>query len=229
MSGTKIMVIDSQVFFRAGLASALSSLPDFQVEERSPDNNPLSEVENKLIDVVLLEVELSRPDGPDLCRKISRLYPNTKVVVMTPNPDDDELFEVMKTSAVAYVSKNSSLAEIAGICQRAARGEYPINENLATSPKLAVDVLRQFQNTAIAIDGIAALLTKREKEILEYIANGNSNKMIASELEISEQTIKNHMSSILRKLNANDRAHAVVLAIKRGFISIREETNSLVN
>ena len=226
MDKIRIMVIDEQTFFRAGLSQALAQQPDFDVTDCDPFHDPLGAIENKLIEVVLLGAELVRQDGPDLCRKISRIYPNTRVIVASANPDDSELFEVMKTAAVAYLSKNATIGEIADIIRRASHGEYPINDSLVTRPRVAGNVLKQFESTAIhgAVDVITASLTKRETEILNHIANGNSNKQIAGLLEISEQTIKNHISSILRKLNANDRAHAVVLAIKHGWISVEENT-----
>lgn len=84
-------------------------------------------------------------------------------------------------------------------------------------------MLRQFQDMASLGENIVVPLTQRERQILTYIADGNTNKQIAGILEISEQTIKNHVSAILRKLNANDRAHAVVLAIRRGWISLGED------
>jgi DNA-binding NarL/FixJ family response regulator len=220
------MVIDEQAFFRAGLGQALALQPDFDVTDCDPFQDPLGAIENKLIEVVLLGAELVRQDGADLCRKISRIYPNTRVVVMSANPDDSELFEVMKTAAVAYIGKNATVGEIADIIRRASHGEYPINDSLVTRPRVAGNVLKQFESTAVhgTSDVITASLTNRETEILNHIANGNSNKQIAGLLEISEQTIKNHISSILRKLNANDRAHAVVLAIKHGWISVEENT-----
>lgn len=225
MDKIRIMVIDEQAFFRAGLGQALALQPDFDVTDCDPFQDPLGAIENKLIEVVLLGAELVRQDdGADLCRKISRIYPNTRVVVMSANPDDSELFEVMKTAAVAYIGKNATVGEIADIIRRASHGEYPINDSLVTRPWVAGNVLKQFESTAVpgAVDAITASLTNRETEILSHIANGNSNKQIAGLLEISEQTIKNHISSILRKLNANDRAHAVVLAIKHGWISVDE-------
>jgi two-component system, NarL family, response regulator DegU len=223
MNEIRILIVDGQSYFRIGLTRALASQPDFNVFECDPEQNPLEEIENKLIDIVLLGTEPSNPGDLTLCRMITRSYPGAKVVIMTAIPNDNELFEAMKNAAVAYTSKNSSITEIAKICRRAAHGEYPINEILEASPKLAGNVLKQFETTTIAIDGMAAPLSNREKQILKYISTGNSNKKIAKELEISEQTIKNHMSSIMRKLNANDRAHAVVLAIKHGLISIDEE------
>ncbi len=226
MDKIRILVIDGQAFFRAGLVQALSTQPDFLAFECDPFQNPLGAIENGMIDVVLLGSELVNQDGPDLCRKISRIYPNTRVIVLSNNPDDTELSEVIKTAAVAYLSKNSSTNEICDIIRRSAHGEYPINDSLMTRPKVAGNVLKQFESTGVvsAVEGITASLTNRETEILNHIANGNSNKQIAGMLEISEQTIKNHISSILRKLNANDRAHAVVLAIKHGWISLEENS-----
>jgi DNA-binding NarL/FixJ family response regulator len=88
-----------------------------------------------------------------------------------------------------------------------------------TRPRVAKQVLNQFRGITKTLEGVAAPLTKRETQILTYIAEGNSNKEIARILSISEQTIKNHVSAILRKLNANDRAHAVALALRSGWIS----------
>lgn len=110
--------------------------------------------------------------------------------------------------------------------RQVACGEYPIKDSVLIRPKVAEHVLKQFQSThdinGKTMDTIVAPLTSRETQILNYIANGNSNKQIAHILQISEQTIKNHVSNILRKLNANDRAHAVVIAIRYGWILTEE-------
>ena len=105
----------------------------------------------------------------------------------------------------------------------ASQGEYPINESLMTRPNVAQRVLKQFEDISSmgkAIETVIAPLTRRETQILNYVAEGNTNKQIADILGISEQTIKSHVSAILRKLNANDRAHAVALAIRNGWISV---------
>jgi len=106
--------------------------------------------------------------------------------------------------------------------ERTAHGEHPINESLANRPRVAEKVLSQFQKLSWQKDteDIMSPLTPREIEILDYVARGFLNKQIAIELGISEQTIKNHVTSILRKLNANARTEAVVLAIKQGMITI---------
>jgi len=219
MDKIKVMVIDEQALFRTGVRQALSGQPDLEISECDPAQNPLEMIEANLPDVVLLGSDLTSLSGVDLGRKIAQYYPNTKVIVLSPDPNDEELFEVIKTAAAACVSKKASASDLASTIRRAHSGEYPINESLMTRPKVAKQVLNQFRGFTKTMEGIAAPLTKRETQILTYVAEGNSNKEIARILTISEQTIKNHVSAILRKLNANDRAHAVALALRSGWIS----------
>jgi DNA-binding NarL/FixJ family response regulator len=218
------MIIDEQALFRAGVRQALSQQADFEILECDPTEDPLAVIEATLPNIALLGCRLTAHNGMDLGRKIARYFPNTKVIMLSPDPDDEELFEVIKTSAVACLNKNTSGDELLNTIKRACNGEYPINESVMTRPKIARHVLRQFEDFASmgkAMETLVTPLTTRETQILNYIANGNTNKQIASILQISEQTIKNHVSAILRKLNANDRAHAVVLAIRHGWISIQ--------
>jgi two-component system response regulator DegU len=219
MDKIKVMIVDEQAFFRAGVRQTLSQQPDLEVLECDLTQNALEMIEAHLPDVALLGSDLASLSGLELGRKIAQHYPNTKVVVLSPDPDDMELFEVIKTAAVACLNKKTSSEELANTIRRAHKGEYPINESLMTSPRVAKHVLNQFRGLGKTMEGIVAPLTNRETQILNYIAEGNSNKVIAHILGISEQTIKNHVSAILRKLNANDRAHAVALALHSGWIS----------
>ena len=221
-----MVIVDKQTFFRAGVRQALSQEDDLEVFDYDPEQNLMELIEASAPHVLLLDIDYPSLNGLELCRDIVRHYPNTKVVVMTPSLDDDELFEVIKTGAVAYLSKNATSQELGKTIRQAYGGEYPINDSLIARPKVAEHVLRQFQDIVSmgkAMEAIAAHLTPRESQILGYVADGNSNKQIARILQISEQTIKNHVSAILRKLNANDRAHAVVLAIRYGWISVEEK------
>jgi len=215
----KVMIIDEQAFFRAGVRQLLSQQSDLEILDCDPAQDPLRLIDASLPDVVLLGSDLAALSGLELGGKIARYYPNTKVIMLSPNPNDEEFFEVIKTAAVACLSKNTSAEELAGTIRRACNGEYPINEGLITRPVVARHVLNQFQHMRTTMEAVAAPLTSRETQILNYVAEGNTNKQIAGILQISEQTIKNHISAILRKLNANDRAHAVVLAIRHGWIS----------
>jgi len=132
----------------------------------------------------------------------------------------------MKTGAVAYIDKRTSTEELVNVIRRASRGEYPINDSVYANPAIADRVIRQFQEIAsmgLVKEKVAAPLTPREIQILSCIAGGSTNKHVAHKLGISEQTIKNHVSAILRKLNANDRAHAVALAIRNQWVAVDEK------
>ena len=227
MNGITIIIIDKQAFFRAGMGQALSQQSEFKILDCDPAQEPLELIEANSPAVALLDIDFPTLSGLELSRKIARYHPNTRVVILSPNHNDEELFEVIKTGAVAYLNKNTTAEELVKIISRACRGEYPINDSLIARPKVAEHVLKQFQDIVSmgkTMETLTAPLTHRETQILNYVAEGNSNKQIARILEISEQTIKNHVSSILRKLNANDRAHAVALAMRNGWILAEEKT-----
>jgi len=223
MAKTKVMVIDEQPFFRSGVKQALLKEKDFDIFEGDPRNDILAAIDSHLPDIVLLGSDLADQSGRELGSRIARNFPNTRVVILSPNPNDEELFDAIRSSAVACLAKNATPDELIGIVKRASHGEYPINESVINRPTVARHVLHEFQDIAALGDGIVTPLTQRERQILTYIANGNTNKQIASILSISEQTIKNHVSAILRKLTANDRAHAVVLAMRRGLIKLNDK------
>jgi len=232
-----IMIVDNQPFFRSGVRQALSQqnmLEILDILECDPGDDgreAITQITASSPDVVLVDVGYPALRGLELGKKIVRFFPATKVVMLSSNPDEDdeELFEVIKTGAVAYLrSKNCTPTELSETIKRASRGEYPINDAMNNRPKVAWRVLRQFQDIAAmgkTIEEITAPLTPKELQILTHVAEGNSNKRIANILGISEQTIKNHVSAILRKLNANDRAHAVFLAIRNGWISTQPGAN----
>jgi len=223
------MIVDKQALFRTGVCQALSEQSDFELFDCDPNWNPMELIEANSPDALLLDIDYPSLSGLDLARKIVLRFPSTRVIMLSSSPDDKQLFEVIKTGAVAYLSEDTTTEELVNTIRQASRGEYPINDSLIARPKVAEHVLRQFQDLVSmgkAMEAIAAPLTARETQILNYVAQGNSNKQIAHILQISEQTIKNHVSAILRKLNANDRAHAVVLAIRHGWISIEEEPST---
>ena len=228
-----LMIVDSQPFFRSGVRQALSqgnNLEAMDILECDPGedgNEAITQITANSPDIVLLDIGYPFLNGLEMGKKIARSFPGTGVVILSTNPDedDDELFEVIKIGAVAYLrSKHCSPTELIETIKRASSGEYPINECVSSKPKVAWRVLRQFQDMASmgrTLEDITTPLTPKEVQILTHIAEGNSNKRIANILGISEQTIKNHVSAILRKLNANDRAHAVFIAIRNGLISIQ--------
>lgn len=220
---TTIAIIDRSEFFRAGVRQKLSSQQDFRLIDCDPDKEPLKCIEANSVDVLLLDIGSPISEGLELARAITLHYPNTKVIILSSYFSEEELFEALKTGAVAYIDKRTSTAELASTIRRAGRGEYPINDSVIARSAVAKRVLKQFQEIAViglVKEKVAAPLTHREIQILSCIANGGTNKQVAHMLGISEQTIKNHVSAILRKLNANDRAHAVALAISNQWVSV---------
>jgi len=223
MNKIQVIIISQQVFFRQGIEHSLSRVRDITISATAEISDEVLSIIDKLPpDVALLDIDTPSDAGLKLVRKIKQHLPTIGVVVLTSNPDDAQLFQALKAQAVAYLGKEVTASELVNTIRGVSRGEHPINESLTTRPKLAEQVLQQFQELSLRSEAESFIspLTPREMEILRHIAQGYLNKQIAAELDISEQTIKNHVTSILRKLNANARTEAVVVAIKQGLISL---------
>ena len=225
MNNNKILVfiVSQQSLFQQGIEHSLSGVADIAISGIvEVGDQALSAIDNLPPDVAIVDIDGPSDDSLALAHRIKQRSPNIGVIVLTSNPNDTDLFQALKAQAVAYLSKEVTADQLVSIIRRVANGEHPINESLTTRPKLAEHVLHQFQELYWRSEAESFLspLTPRETEILNYIAKGYLNKQIAAELGISEQTIKNHVTSILRKLNANARTEAVVVAIKQGLISL---------
>jgi DNA-binding NarL/FixJ family response regulator len=219
----QVIIISQQFLFRQGIKHSLANLPDIEVAGTSDINEDvLITIDNLPPDVALLDIDGATEAGLTLARKIKQHSPNIAIVVLASKPSDEQLFEVLKGQAASYLSKETTEDHLVETVRKVARGEHPINESLTSRPKVAEQVLLQFQELSRRTEAEAYIspLTPREMEILRYIGLGLLNKQIAAQLGISEQTIKNHVTSILRKLNANARTEAVVLALRQGLITI---------
>lgn len=219
----KLIIADRQSIFRQGVNAALSQSNDIEIIGQAGSEQELMSAMNiSCPDVALIDINLSSNDKHDLSKSIKQIFPNVAIILLTPQPNDDELFQAIKSRASGYLSRNVSPDDLIPTIRQAARGEYPINDNLIAHPETANKVLQQFRDISWGkgIEAYVSPLTPRETEILTYMAKGNLNKQIATKLKISEQTIKNHITSILRKLDANARTQAVVTAIKLGLIKL---------
>jgi DNA-binding NarL/FixJ family response regulator len=235
-----VLIIGDDPFSRTGLRELLIEQNDsrlLDVIDCDPGEqyrDAISTIASSSPDVVLVAMRYPHFNELELTKKITRNFPGTKVFIVSSNPydDDDELFEVMKSGAAAYFrSQECTSNKLIETLERAAGGEYPINDLISNHPKVGLRILRQFQTVSAMgkpMDEVAASLTLREVQVLTLVADGNSNKQIANILGTSEQTIKNHVSSILRKLNANDRAHAVFIAAREGVIHVDSELRNTV-
>jgi DNA-binding NarL/FixJ family response regulator len=226
MNENKIQVFISskQSLFWQGLEYSLSLVDDIETSRAAEINDEvLSSMDNLPPDVAIVDVDDNDGHGLAITRQLKQHLPNVGIIALTSNYNDVQIFEVLKAQGAACLSKETTAEQLVETIRRVARGEHPINENLVTHPILADQVLRQFQELSRRSETrpFISPITPREMEILNYMAQGLLNKQIANKLGISEQTIKNHVTSILRKLNANARTEAVVLALKQGLISIR--------
>jgi len=218
----KVIIADQQPLFRKGIEFFLKEADDIVIcSEANTEGDLVALVVSEIPDVVLLDISLAS-DGMDLARVVKQQVPSVAVIVISPSPNDEGLFMAIKARAAGYVSRNISSEELLTIIRRAAKGEYPLNDTFLSQPKVAAQVMEQFQDFSWGkgVESFISPLTPRETEILNYMAKGYLNKQIAGMLDISEQTIKNHVTSILRKLDANARTQAVITAVRRGIISL---------
>ncbi len=219
----KVFLIDRNGFFRQGVRTALMKEGDIEVVGESDVEDEALEIIRSLSPQVVL-VDITPPlfSGIELTRQIAQDMQDVSAAVLTPYVDDDELVMATTSGASAYLSRYVEADELAVCIRRIANGELLLVESLLAKPNVLERVLRCFQDLSIkgqSVDATNAPITERETEILSYVARGFGNKQIAQALHISEQTIKNHMTSILRKLDASDRTHAVVMALQSGWIA----------
>ncbi len=219
----RVLIVSEQALFRQGIERSLSGIADIEISGTTGVNAlMLSAIDIMPPDVVLVDIDTTSGIGLQLAHDVKLRLPNIGVVVMTSSLDDTLPFQAIKAQASAYLSKEATADELVYTIRHVAHGEYPINESLTAKPKLAEQVLRQFQELSwgSAAEGFMSPLTSKEKEVLTYISQGYSNKQVADKLDNSTQTIKNHVASIMRKLNANARTEAVVVGIRKGLIHI---------
>ena len=220
----QVLILSQQPLFQQGIEHSLSLIEDMEMSAATEVNDEvLSTIDNLPPDVAVIDIDAPADGGLAMTRQLKQRLPNIGIIALTSNFNDVQIFQALKAHADACLSKEITAEQLVHTVRRVAHGEHPINESLVTHPILADQVLRQFQELSRQSEAqpFISPLTKREIEILDYIAQGFLNKQIAVKLGISEQTIKNHVTSILRKLNANARTEAVVVALKQGLISIK--------
>jgi DNA-binding NarL/FixJ family response regulator len=227
MQRVQILIVDDHPLFRRGIRWSLESESDLVVSGEAADGHEALTIADRVgPDVVLLDINLPGMNGIEVARLLKRRHPRLGIVILTMHEDDEQLFNAIRVGAAAYCTKDVDPSQIVAIIRRVARGEYLINENVLSHPFVASRVLDQFRELARIdqeSDSVFSPLTPREVEILDCVARGNSNKEIASFLGISDQTVKNHITSILRKLQVNDRTQAVIYALRHGWIKLEGE------
>jgi DNA-binding NarL/FixJ family response regulator len=224
---TRILIVDDHALFRVGIANILGREPDFEVVGEADDSrSAIDRAIETSPNVILMDLSLPSPGGIETTQRIKRELPSTSIIVLAVSEDEDALFDAIKAGAAAFILKDVGPDDLVTIIRRVVSGEYLINDKVFAKPSVASRVLKEFRELAVygqEAAPIFAPLSPREVEILDNIAQGMTNKQVAYALSISEQTVKNHMSSILRKLSVNDRTQAVVYAMRQGWIRMPED------
>jgi DNA-binding NarL/FixJ family response regulator len=223
----RILIVDDHALFRVGIRQILEREPDLEVVAEADDGRTaLDAAFATNPDVILMDLSLPAPGGIETTQRVKRELPSAAIVVLSTEEDEDALFESIKAGAAAFILKDIAPEDLVMIIRRVVAGEYLINDKVFSKPAVASRVLKEFRELAVygqEAAPIFAPLSPREVEILDNIAQGMTNKQVAYALSISEQTVKNHMSSILRKLSVNDRTQAVVYAMRQGWIRMPED------
>lgn len=202
----RVLVVDSHPLLRAGVAAVLKGTSDLTViGEASDGREAIEKFQALQPDVTVMDLQMPGMSGIDAMRGIRLGSPTARIVVLTTFSGDVSAQRALKAGASAYVLKEQVRAELAGIIRAAHRGMKHIEPTIA----------RQIAHHASDL-----ALTSREVEVLRLVATGNSNKRIAKALTISAETAKTHLRSILEKLGAHGRTHAVTIGFRRGIIEL---------
>jgi DNA-binding NarL/FixJ family response regulator len=202
----RIILVDDHFMARIGLALPINQQPDMQViAEASNGHEALELYRQHLPDVVIMDYELPDKTGPEIVTAIRTEFPGARVLLLSAHDGEERIYRAIEAGVCGYLTKNSDCALVLASIRTVANGQSAFPP--AIVQKAAARRLRP-------------ALTEREQEILNLLAHGNTNKLIAAELGYSESLIKQELVRIFDKLGAKDRAHAVMLAVERGLVNV---------
>ncbi len=214
MEKIRVLIAEDEGLLRSTLAELLARERDIEVVAAAPNGREaLIEALAHRPHVVLTDLRMPRMDGLELIGHLREQLPEAAIVVLTAFDDDDSLFAALKTGAIGYVLKDASVPQIVQAIHAVRAGEGFL------SAALVARVVREFSRVDRMVRGQKHLfeqLTRRETEVLELLAAGLPNRQIAQRLGISDKTVRNHVSAILGKLQANDRTEAALIAARHG-------------
>jgi DNA-binding NarL/FixJ family response regulator len=211
----RVLLADDHPLFRDGLATLLRARGMEVVGEAS---NGLEAVEKSRAlkpDLILMDVNMPQMNGLEATRIIKTEKPDTKIVILTVSDDDENLFEAIKSGAQGYLLKSLQSQAFFDLLNGVAQGEAPISRGLAT--KILGEFARHLQQDEVQTANKEDL-TDREKEVLRLVAEGSTNRDIASKLNVTENTVKYQLKNLLEKLHLRNRAQAVAYAMQTGLL-----------
>ncbi|WP_102692941.1 response regulator [Rummeliibacillus pycnus] len=223
---TKIIIVDDHQLFREGVKRILDFEDTFDVVAEGDDGIDVIRLyEEYQPDVVLMDINMPQKNGVEATAELLEKYPDAKVIMLSIHDDESYVSHALKSGALGYMLKEMDADEIVDAIKIvAAGGSYlhpKVTRNLVAEYRRLSERENKGSFHQTEIRRPFHLLTKRECEVLQLLTDGQSNRAIGETLYISEKTVKNHVSSILQKMNVNDRTQAVVTAIKNGWVEVR--------
>lgn len=210
MEKIKVLIADDHDLVREGICKLLELYDDIQVIGEAGDGlETIHNVREEEPDLVLLDLNMPRMNGITTLKKIKEISPQVKILILTIHDGEEYIYEVIKAGAEGFIQKDIKPEELRDSIVKVINGEkvFPIS------------VEKQIAETVV-IKRDVQKLSAREQEVLGLLAQGMSNREIAANLFISEKTVKNHVSNILKKMSVNDRTQAVIVALKRGMVCL---------
>jgi DNA-binding NarL/FixJ family response regulator len=221
-----VIIVEDHPLFREGLRRMLKDQPDLNVLTEVGDGGEvLDAVRQHNPDLVLMDVNLPTQNGLLTARQVKGEFPDVKIIILTAYHDEEQNFHAIRSGASAYFAKDVAPDQLLTAIHEVAQGNYILDGTVMNESRMENWLLKQFESLArggeINEDAFTPL-SAREMEILVLITRGYSNKEVAHSLGISRQTVKNHMTAILRKLDVSDRTQAAVYALRHGWIRLQD-------
>jgi DNA-binding NarL/FixJ family response regulator len=211
------MLADDHRMLREGLRRSMSE-QGFDIVGEAGDGDEAVRLAEKLEpDVVLMDVTMPGVDGVEATRQIKGTMPQIRVVMLTMHADQEVLAEAIRAGASGYLVKDCSTEEIASAVRLAVSGETALSPQIAAS---MLDEVRRLDSQSFGAPEEERIISRREEEVLQLIADGCSTPEVAERLYISQKTVKNHLASIYQKLDARDRTQAVLQAVRMGIVHL---------
>lgn len=217
MTTIKVLLVDDQPLFRDGLRTLLSVRGEIQVVgEASNGEQALRAVRTLSPDLVLMDLRMPVMNGVECTRRLRTEAPDCRVIVLTTFDDDEDVFEAIRAGANGYLLKDVSASRLVEAIQLTMDGQSILQPSVAS--RVLVEFNRMSSMRPVKTTNAQPKLTKREGEILRHLAQGKNNKEIAVAMQISEGTVKNHLTTIFDKLNVEDRTQAALAAHSLGMV-----------